>query len=135
MSPNFLLHLQVFDTSPKKPIRNLQKPIFHRGVEYGLKALVRHHFQWRKTTIGWLQRATWKKRYRIRRKSIALLQNCKMKWKRFIVVLESKTMLLCGKIDKIVQFNSLFLGNSYNFYLCPWKADDFFILVLKRLFV
>ena len=63
-----------------------------------------------KTTIGWLHRVTWKKRYRVRLKSIVLLQNYKMKSKRTIVVLKYKKMLLFEEIDKNIQFNSLFLG-------------------------
>ena len=107
-------------------------PIFHRGVGYGVKIPVRYRFQWRKTTVCWLQRATWKKRYRALLKSIALLQNCKLKSKRIVDVLKCKKMFLLEKIDKNVHFNHLFLGNSSNFYLRPRKAGGFFIWGLKK---
>ena len=38
-----------------------------------------------------------------------------------------KKRFLFEKIDKNVQINSLFLGNSENFYLCPRNPGDFFI--------
>ena len=79
-------------------------------MEYGLKFPVRYCFQWRKTTVGWLQRAIRKKGYKVQLKSIVLLQNCKIKWKRIIIVLKCKKMVLFEKIDKNFQFNSLFLG-------------------------
>ena len=82
------------------------------GVQYGLKANIA--FTGTKAIVSWLQRATWNKRYRVRAKSVALLQNCKLKSKKniFFVVLKCKKMFLFEKIDKNVQFNSLFVGNS-----------------------
>ena len=77
------------------------KSIVHRRVEYGLKVLVRYHFQWRKTTVRWLQRATCKKRNRVRLESIVLLQNCKMKSKRIVVVLKCKKCFLLRKLTKM----------------------------------
>ena len=53
-----------------------------------LRSLTDIAFSDAKKTVGWLQRATWEKRYRVRLKGIALL--------------------LHSKND---QFNSLFLGN------------------------
>ena len=75
--------LQVFETSPKFRKVTLLKAIAHRGVKYGLKVPVWYHFQWRKATIGWFQRATRNKRYRNRLKIIAILETCKMKSKKF----------------------------------------------------
>ena len=40
-----------------------------------VKVSVRYNLQWRETTGSWLERATWKKRYRVLFKSIAFLQN------------------------------------------------------------
>ena len=78
---------------------------------------VRYRFQWRKTAVGWLQRATWKKRYRGWLKSIVLPQNCKVKSERIIVVLKCKKMFLFEKIEKNVQFNSLFL-RIFKTFIC-----------------
>ena len=94
----------------KAQCKSVLKPIVHRWVEYGLKVPIRYNFQWRKTTVGWLQRVTWKKRCRVRLRSIAFLQNCKMKSKWVIIVLRCKKMFLFEKIENNVQFNSLFLG-------------------------
>ena len=52
-----------------------------------------------KKTVGWLQRATWQKRYRVRLKGIALLQNCEMESKNVTVVL-LLIIVLFEKIDK-----------------------------------
>ena len=61
----------------------------------------------RKTTVGWLQRASWKKDIKVS----LLLQNCKIKSNRIIVVLKyEKCFFFVEKIGKHVQFNSLFLG-------------------------
>ena len=46
-------------------------------------------------------------------------------WNKKNVALKCKKMFLFEKIDKNVQFNSLFLGNSWN--LCPRKAGCFFL--------
>ena len=73
-------------------------------VEYGLQVPVPCCFQWRKATIGWLHRVTWKKRYRVRLKSIVLLQNLKMKSKRTIVALKYKKNALLRKLTKIFSF-------------------------------
>ena len=54
------------------------KLIAHRVVQCGLKAPLWYHFHWRKTTVGWLQRATWKKSYMVQLKSVAFLQNYKI---------------------------------------------------------
>ena len=62
-----------------------------------------------------------------RLKSFALLQNCKIKTKKNIVVLRCKKMFLFEKIDKNVQFSFLFLGNFQNVCLCPCKAGGLFI--------
>ena len=69
----------------------------------------RYRFQWRKN-FGWLQRATWNNRLRVRIKSIALLQKLQIEIKKNVVLNCKKMFLL--RIDKNVQFNSLFLGNS-----------------------
>ena len=95
----YCILLPVFDTSPK-----------HREVEYGLKVPVQYRFQWCKTTLGWLQRATWQKRYKDQSKVLHSLKIAKWNQKN-IVVLKCKKMFLCKKIDKNVQLNSLFLWN------------------------
>ena len=41
-------------------------------------------------------------------------------------------MVFFENIDKNVRINSLFLGNSCNFYFCPRKTGDFFISELKK---
>ena len=46
-------------------------------VDYAVKVSARYNLQRRKTTVSWLQRATWKKRYRVLFKSIAIPQNQK----------------------------------------------------------
>ena len=56
---------------------------------YGLKIPVRYRFQWHKTTVGWLQRATWQKRYRVWLKSIALLQKQQNEIKKKLLLFES----------------------------------------------
>ena len=96
---------------------------------------VQYHFQWPKTAVCWLQvyrEQLEKKKYRVWLKSIVLSQNCKMKWKR-IVVLKGKKSFLYEEVDKNVQFNFLFLRNFQNFYLCPLKAGGFFIWWLKKI--
>ena len=65
-----------------------------------------------------LERATWKIRYRIRLKSIVLFQNCKMKLEKIMLFLKCKKMFLFEKIDKNVQFNSVFLGIPIFFCVC-----------------
>ena len=83
--------------------------------------------------VGSLQRVTWRKRYRVWIKSVAILRT--PKWnqkKRNIVVLKCKKMFLFEKIDKKVRFISLFLGNSY---LCPRKTGDSFMWGPKNLSV
>ena len=80
-------------------------------MQYGVKVDIT--FSGTKTIVGWLERATWNKRQRVPVKSVALLQNCKLKSKKN--VLKCKKMFLFEKIDKNVRFNSLFLGNSWNF--------------------
>ena len=66
-----------------------------------MKVPVRYHFQWRRTTVGGLQRATWKKRYRVDLKSIALFQNCKIKSKKIVVVLKCKKCFFLRKLTKM----------------------------------
>ena len=58
-------------------------------------------FQWCKTTLGWSQRATWKKRDRTLLKSIAFHQNCKMISKKIITVLKRKKCLFLRKLTKM----------------------------------
>ena len=61
--------------------------------------------------VGWRELLGLKdKEFKI--KSFALLQNCKMKSKKVIVVLKCKKVFLFEKIDKNVQFSFLFLENS-----------------------
>ena len=101
----------------------------YREVEYGLKLLVQYHFQWRKTTVGWLQSALVKKRHRVRLKSIVLLQNCKMKSKRIIAVLKCTKFFFLRKLTKMSNLILCF-SEFLKFFLCPGKA--FFIWVLTK---
>ena len=55
----------------------------------------------KKLQLGNLERAIWKKRYRVRLKNIALLQNCKMKSKRIIVFLKCKKCFFLRKLTKM----------------------------------
>ena len=80
-------------------------------MQYGLKVNIA--FRGAKTIVGWLQRATWNKRWRVRVKRVALFKTSN--WNKKNVALNCKKMFLFEKIDKNVQFNSLFLGNSWNF--------------------
>ena len=107
------------------------KAIVHRGVEFGLKVLFRYYLQWRKATVGWLQRATCKKRYRVRLRSIVLLQNCKMKSKRIIPVLKCKKCFLLRKLKKM---SNLIIGFSefLKFLKCPCKEVAFLSENWKR---
>ena len=90
------------------------KPIVHRGVECGWKFPVRYHIQWRKTTVGWLQRTTWEIRYRVRLKS--------MKPKRIIVVLKCKKCFFLRKLTKMS-----------NLILCfPEFVNFFFVFACVR---
>ena len=64
-------------------------------MEHCLKVPVRYHFQWRKATVGWLQRVNSRKWFRVRLKSIALLQHCKIKQKNIVVLkYKNKTFFL-----------------------------------------
>ena len=101
----------------------------------GLKVPVWYRFQWRKTTVGWLQRVTWKKRYKVRLRNIVLLQIYKMKSKRIIVILKCKKMFLSEKIDKNVQFNSLFFGIPEMFLYVLVRQVAFLSEDLKKLSV
>ena len=69
-----------------------------------MKVPVRYRFQWHKTTVDWLQRATWRKRCRVRVKSITLLQSCKMKSKENVVVLKCKKKVLFEKTTEMSTF-------------------------------
>ena len=62
-------------------------------------------------------------------RSTAFLQKLQKetKKKKNAVLKCKKKRFLFEKIDKNVQINSLFLGNSENFYLCPRNPGDFFI--------
>ena len=105
VSPKFLVHSSAGLWHFKKVQCKSQywNQLFILGVEYGLQVPVPYRFQWRKTTIGLLHRVAWKKRYRVRLKSIELLQNYKMKSKGTIVVLKYKKILLFEEIDKNVR--------------------------------
>ena len=82
-------------------------------MQTGLKVNIA--FSGVKTIVGWLQRATWNKRYRVQVKRVVLIQNSfKLKFKKMLLW-SVKKMFLFEKIDENVQFNSLFLGNSWNF--------------------
>ena len=94
----FLVHSL---TCPKLNVNHRAKPVIYRGVEHHLKVPVRYCLQWRKTTVGWFQRATSRNR-RVQLESIALLQNCKMKQKN--VVLKCKKSLFLRKFSACRKF-------------------------------
>ena len=104
------------------------KPVVHRGLEYGLNVLVRYRFQWRKTTVGWLQRTTWKKRCKVRLKNIAPHRNCEMKLKTIAVVLNGVKMFLFEKIDKM---SNLILCFSDRKKLSFWSSVLFTFSTLE----
>ena len=54
-----------------------------------------------KQLFAWLQGATWRKRFRVRLKIIALLQNCKMKQKKNVVVLKFKKKFFLRKLTEM----------------------------------
>ena len=85
------------------------KPVVYRGVEHVLKVPVRYRLQWPKTTIGWSQRAAWRKRFRVRLKGIALLKNCKITQKNIVLICKNSFFL--RKLTHKFKFNSLFLRN------------------------
>ena len=102
------------------------------GIEYDLQAPVSYHFQWCKTTIGWLHRVTWKKRYRVRLKSIVLLQNYKMKSKRIIVVLKYKRNVSFWRNWQKYSIQFSVSRNLWNFYFCPHETGGCFCLRTKK---
>ena len=104
------------------------KPVVHRGFEYDLNVLVRYRFQWRKTNVGWLQRATWKERCRVRLKNIAPHRNCEMKLKTITVVLNGVKMFLFEKIDKM---SNLILCFSDRKKLSFWSSALFTFSTLE----
>ena len=102
-------------------------------MEYGLKVLVRYHFQWRKTIVGWLQSATWKKRHRVKRlKSIALLRNCKMKSKIVIVVLKCKKCFFLRKLTKMFNLILCFSEFLKFFFVFGWCRLLFYLRTEKK---
>ena len=105
-------------------------------MEYGLKVLVRYHFQWRKTIVGWLQSATWKKRHRVKRlKSIALLQNCKMTSKRVIAVVKCKKCFFLRKLTKMFNLILCFSEFLNFFFVFGWGRLLFYLRTEKKLSV
>ena len=75
-------------------------------MEHGLKVLARYRFQSRKTTVGWVHRATWRKRVRL--KIIAPLQNCKWN-KKNVVVLKCKKSWENSFLRKLTEMSNLIL--------------------------
>ena len=85
--------------------------------------------------VGWLQRVTWRKRYRVWVKSVALL--CTPKWNQKKVLL-LYSVKKCFFLRKLTKKSNLFLCFSETpkiFYLCPRKTGDFFMWGLKNLSV
>ena len=68
-------------------------------------------------------------------KSIVLLQNYKMKLKRMIVVLKYKKKFFLKKIDKNIQFISLFLGIRETFISVRVRKVAFLFENWKKLFI
>ena len=88
------------------------KPIVRGVVEYSLlKVSVLYRFQWRKTTVGWLQRITWKEKIQI------LTQNFKtVKWnqKELLLFCSVKNYFFLRKLTKMFNL-ILFLRIPKNF--------------------
>ena len=64
--------------------------------------------------------------------SIAFLQKLQNEIKKKKTVLKCKKLFLFEKIDKNIQINSLFLGNSEKYFLCPRKAGMKKVVPLKQ---
>ena len=106
--------MQVFDTSPKLNVGHNTETNSSQSSDVWFEGPCPISLSVKKATFGWLQRATQKKRYRVRLKSITLDE--KYEIKNIIIVLKCKKMFLFEKFDKNIQFNS------------GWcKAGDFFI--------
>ena len=110
----------------------MQKSIFQRGVDYGLKVPIRCPFQWRKTTAGWLQSATWKKGAEFDSKVSYSFETAKWNEKELLLFESVKKMFLCQKVDKSVQFNSLFLQIPKMLLCVRIGQVAFFVWGLKR---
>ena len=85
----------------------------HRGEKYGLKVDIA--FSRAKAIVGWLQRATWNKRYKSSCQKCCTPSKLQIEIKKIITkkcCFKVQKMFLFAKIDKNVQFNSLFPGNS-----------------------
>ena len=113
----FLVHSL---TCPKLNVNHRAKPVIYRGVEHHLKVPVRYCLQWRKTTVGWFQRATWRNR-RVQLESIALLQNCKMKQKN--VVLKCKKSFFLRKLTEISNL-ILCLSEIPKIFMLAFLSED-----------
>ena len=72
----------------------------------------RYRFEWRKNNCQLVEESNLDKRYRVRIKSVALHQIANWNQENNFVVLKCKKMFLFEEIDRNVEFNSLFLGNS-----------------------
>ena len=118
--------LQVIGTSPKLNVSHSTEGNSSQRGGVWFKGYCPISLSVTQNNCWLVQRTTCKKICRVRLKCMVLLQNCKMKSKRIIVVLKCK-MLLAEKIDKNVQFKSLFLGiPKKNF--CVWvKQVTFYI--------
>ena len=104
-------------------LAEIEIQILHRGVRYGLKVDIT--FSGTKIIVSWLQRANWNKRYRVRIKSMALLQNCKFKFLKKYVVLKCKKMFLVEKIDGNVLI--FFFSEIPKIFICVRVRDGAFL--------
>ena len=89
-------------------------------MQYGLKVDIA--FSGAKTIVCWLQRATWNKRYRVRVKSVALLQSWILKQKKIVVL----------KCNKMFFFFLRKLTKISNLILCFSEISNIYICVRAR---
>ena len=96
-----------------------------------MKAPVRYGFQWCKTTVGWLQRATWKKRYRARLKKIVILKSKKCFSLRKLTKMSN--LILCfSEIPKIFLCSRKSGGLSEDWKkLSVWSSVLFLVFALE----
>ena len=92
-------------------------------MQYGLKVDIA--FSGAKTIVSWLQRAIWNKRYRARIKSVALLQNCKLKLKKNLLFQSVKKCFLLKKLtQKVTSYEKCSYNSSFEVQI-TWRLLRF----------
>ena len=92
-------------------------------MQYGLKVDIA--FSGAKTIVSWLQRAIWNKRYRARIKSVALLQNCKLKLKKNLLFQSVKKCFLLKKLtQKVTSYEKCSYNRSFEVQI-TWRLLRF----------